>query len=284
MSTEFYKPTDLKTAVELLNKHQGNAVIVNGGTDIVIEINEGKRNPGVIVSVSDIKELKGISKRDGKIVIGGAVTYSEMLSSPVIKEIPGLFKAIGHLASPGIRQVATPAGNIGTAAPSADCTTMLMGLAAKIVAVCATGERVIPIEEFFVCSYKTVLKPNEIIKEIFFDAPQKNESSGYIRLARRKAQDIAKIIVSASLTVKDGVCTKAIIGFGALNPTAVRATSVEKAIVGKKKEEALAYVRENFPKEAGLRPSRFECYKRQVVPAAVERAVEMAWNNAEGGQ
>lgn len=281
MKTDFFKPKDLNEAVALLNKYQEKAVIVNGGSDIVEKLADGAKNPEAIIYIADIDELKKITERDGNIVIGGTVTYVQMLDSPVVQKVKGMVEAVRQLGSPAIRQVATPAGNIGTGAPSADCTSMLMGLEAKVVVVNASGERIIPIEEFFIKTYKTVLQPNDLIKEIYFAAPKKGDGSGYIRLARRKSQDIAKVLVSASLSVKDGVCTKAVIGLGALNATAVRGTSIEEGLKGKKKEEALAYVRENFPKEAGLRPSRFTHYKELVTCIAVERAVGMAWKNAE---
>ncbi len=281
MKTDFFKPADIKEAVELLNQYQEKAVIVNGGSDIVEKLATGEKKPEVIIYIADIEEMKKITESEGKITIGGAVTYVEMLASPIIQRVKGLVEAVRQLGSPAIRQVATAAGNIGTGAPSADCTAMLMGLEAKVVVANVKGERVIPIENFFVSTFKTVLEPNDLIKEIYFSAPKEGFGTGYIRLARRKSQDIAKVIVSAALSVKDGICTEAAIGLGALNATAVRGTSVEEGIKGKKKEEVLSYIRENFPKEAGLRPSRFTHYKELVTCVAVERAVEMAWNNAE---
>lgn len=281
MKTDFFKPADIKEAVELLNQYQEKAVIVNGGSDIVEKLATGEKKPEVIIYIADIEEMKKITESEGKITIGGAVTYVEMLASPIIQRVKGLVEAVRQLGSPAIRQVATAAGNIGTGAPSADCTAMLMGLEAKVVVANVKGERVIPIENFFVSTFKTVLEPNDLIKEIYFSAPKEGSGTGYIRLARRKSQDIAKVIVSAALSVKDGICTEAAIGLGALNATAVRGTSVEEGIKGKKKEEVLSYIRENFPKEAGLRPSRFTHYKELVTCVAVERAVEMAWNNAE---
>ena len=89
-------------------------------------------------------------------------------------------------------------------------------------------------------------------------------------------------MVSASVSVDQGVCKNAIIGLGALNATAVRGISIEEGIKGKSRDDAMIYIRENFPKEAGLRPSRFTHYKELVTQVAVERAVAMAWDQAEG--
>lgn len=281
MKTEFFKPVDVNAATELLEKYKEKAVIVNGGSDIVEKIASRKVNPVAIIYVAGIQEMMQITEREGNIVIGGAVTYVQMLNSPVIQKIKGMVEAVRQLGSPGIRQVATPAGNIGTGAPSADCTTMLIGLGALVVLVSKSTERTVPIENFFLDTYKTVRQPNELIKEIYFPTPMAGDGSGYIRLARRKAQDIAKVLVSASLNVEEGVCKRAIIGLGALNATAVRGNSVEEGIKGKTRDEAIKYIQENFPKEAGLRPSRFTHYKELVTCVAVERAVAMAWDHAE---
>lgn len=281
MKTDFFKPADVNEAVSLLDQYQDKAVIVNGGSDIVEKIAGGRKKPEVILYINDMDELKQITESEGKITIGGAVTYVQMLNSPIIQKVKGMVEAVSQLGSPAIRQVATAAGNIGNGAPSADCTTMLMGLEAKAVVVNASGERVVPIEEFFVSTYQTVLQPGDLIKEIYFMAPKAGDGTGYYRIARRKAQDIGKVLVSVSLTVEKGICTKAAIGLGALNATAVRGTSIESAMIGKNKEECLSYIRDNFPKEAGLRPSRFTHYKELVTCVAVERAVKMAWEDAE---
>lgn len=281
MKTEFFKPTSVKEATELLKQYKDKAVIINGGSDIVEKISSGKITPEAIVYIADIEELTKISERDGNIVIGGSVTYIQMLNSPIIQKVKGLIEAVRQLGSPGIRQVATPAGNIGTGAPSADCITMLMGLEAKLLLVSEAGERNIPIEDFFLNTYQTILQPNELIKEIYFAAPKSGDGTGYIRLARRKAQDIAKVLVSASLNLEKGVCKRATIGLGAIRTTTVRGTSIEEGIMGKNKEDAMAYIRENFPKEAVLRASRYTHYKELVTCVAVERAVAMAWDNAQ---
>lgn len=281
MKTDFFKPANVNEAVSLLDRYQDKAVIVNGGSDIVEKIAGGRKKPEVIIYINDMDELKKITESEGKITIGGAVTYVQMLNSPIIQRVKGMVEAISQLGSPAIRQVATAAGNIGNGAPSADCTTMLMGLEAKVVVVNAAGERVVPIEEFFVSTYRTVLQPGDLIKEIYFMASKEGDGTGYYRIARRKAQDIGKVLVSVSLTVEKGICTRAAIGLGALNATAVRGTSIEAAMIGKNKEESLSYIRDNFPKEAGLRPSRFTHYKELVTCVAVERAVRMAWEDAE---
>lgn len=281
MHTKFFKPLNLDNAIELLNQYKDKVVIVNGGSDIVIDIASKKINPEAIIYVEGIREIKEIKRRDDQIVIGGAVTYLQMQQSPICQTINGLMEALSHLGSPGVRSVATPAGNIATAAPSADCNTMLMALRAKIVLISKRGERTVPIEEIFLKRYKTVMKPDELIKEIYFESLGENDGTGYYRAARRKSQDIGKVLSSANLRVENGVCTNATIGLGALNAIVVRGVSIEEALIGKNKEQALEYIKNYFPVEAGLRKSYFRFYKELVTSAVINRSIEMAWNDIE---
>ena len=281
MSTEFFKPLELADATKRMGQYGARAAIVNGGTDIVIEIAHRRISPAAIVYVQGIKELQGI-RRDGEyLVLGGAVTYLQMQDSPICQRVTGLMAALSRLGSPPVRAVATPAGNIGTAAPSADCTTMLMALEAEVVLASTGGERGVPLEKFFLGRGKTELHPDEIIKEIRFPAPETNFGTGYARVARRKAQDIGKALCGVSLHLENNICSHAAVSLGALNATCVRATSIEKAIVGLNRADSVSYAQEHFPLEAGLRESYFKHYKELVTTSVVARALDMAWESAE---
>lgn len=279
-STEFFKPLDLAAATKLMETYGPRAVVVNGGTDIVIELAHRRLSPDAIVYVQGVEELQGVRRDGDTVILGGAVTYLEMQRSPICLRIDGLMAALSRLGSPPVRAVATPAGNIGTAAPSADCTTMLMALEADVVLASAAGERTAPLRKFFLGRGKTELRPQEIIREIRFPAPETNFGTGYARVARRKAQDIGKALCGVSLHVENGCCVRAAVSLGALNATCVRAKSVEQGIAGLNRADSVAYAQEHFPAEAGLRESYFKHYKEQVTTSVVARALDMAWQSA----
>jgi len=282
METLFYRPRNLSEAVELMNRQDG-AVIVNGGSDIVLAIAAKKISPGSIVYVADIDGMDQIVDDGEYLRIGGAVTYKQMQKSPVCQRVTGLMESIRHLGSPPVRAVATPAGNIATAAPSADCATMLLALGAEVVLVSAGGERVLAQKDIYTGTYKTAIQKNEIIREIRFRSLKKREGSGFYRLSRRKSQDIAKVLVGAVVRLDEsGRCTGSTISLGALNATAVLSPSTSKLIQGLKMDDAIEAAEKHFPSEAGLRESYFKRYKELTTSTVVARALAMAYNEAQG--
>lgn len=284
METLFFRPTTVEEAVDLLAKYGSSLLVVNGGTDAVLSIKEKKVAPEVIMQVSAIEGFHCIQEKDGYVEIGGGATFTEMAASPVLQNYAGLMEAIAHLASPSIRNIGTAAGNLCTAAPAADCASMLYALEAEVKLVSKKGERTVALASFYdtSASYKTVVKEDELLVSILVPALKKTEGTGYVRLSRRKAQDIAKVIIGARVAVENGKVAKASIALGALNATLVHAEETEKALVGMTPEEAVAYAKANFPKEAKLHKSYYTQYKEDVVSAALYRALDKAFQNVGG--
>lgn len=280
---EFHKPETLARALGLLEESQGRAVIVNGGTDIVPKITRGAVNPGVIIYIHDLPGLKGIKEEDGFVVIGGAATYSDVAGSQACRRFPGLIQAVGEIGSPPIRHLGTPAGNIGSAVPAADFNVVLLALGASVVLASKCGRREMAVGDVFAGPYQTVLESNELIEEIRIPVPGPNTCSSFIKLARRKAMDIAQVSVAVSMSVDGAVCRDVRIALGAINPVPFRARSLEKALVGKEIEKGLKEIRGVFPSEAVPREDRFIDYKRQVTGAMIERAVYKAYGLSAGG-
>lgn len=286
METLYFKPKTLEEALALLNQYKTDILIVNGGTDAVLSIVEKKVFPAAILQVSELPGFHEITVAENKVRIGGGVTYNEMLASPLLAGYKGLQEAILHLASPAIRALGTPAGNICTAAPAADGAAMLYALEAEVCLESIEGIRNVPLRDFYVTtsSYSTVRKPEELLTAIEIPVLKDGDGTGYCRLSRRKAQDIGKVLTGAYLTMTDGRVSRASISLGALNATLVHAAELEKALIGKTGGEAVSYVRATYPVEAKLHKSYFTAYKQDVICPAVARAVEMAVTSAEGGQ
>lgn len=278
----FYRPTTLNEALALLSECGEKAAVVNGGTDIVIDISKKKIAPEAIIYVGAIEGFEVLSVGSEKVSIGGAVTYRQMLNCEEFQEYKGLVTAISGLGSPNIRNMGTPAGNICTAAPAADCATMLMAMGAEVVLANSEGERTVELKDMFLGRGKTQCGPKDLVKEITFSALEEGEGTGYFRAARRKAQDIGKVLAGVRVKVKDGKIEDAKFSLGSLNANIVRAYSLEEAVKGMECGEALEYVRTNFPEEAGLRESYFKEYKLAVTTAVIAKAFERALEDAEG--
>ena len=279
--TDFFRPDSLQEALGILNAFKEKAVIVNGGSDIVISLSQKKIAPSVIVYIGNLPDLRYIREDEGYIALGGNVTYREMSHDPICQNVTGLMNAIAHLGSPSVRAVATPAGNVGTAAPAADCATMLMTLGADVVLVNSKGERTVSLKDFYLGRNRTIKQADEIIREIRFPAIRQGEGTGYCKAARRKAQDIGKILAGVRVHLEKNILTEAAISLGALNAKIVRAASLEEAIKGMEKSEAYQYLKQNFPIEAGLRDSYFKEYKESVTKAIVAQAFSRAIADAE---
>lgn len=281
METDYYYPRELEEAAALLEEHEG-AVLVNGGSDIILSISAGKVNPTAIIDIRGIKSMNRIMDDGQYVHIGGNVTYRQMQDSPVCSRVGGLVRAAGSVGSPAIRMVATPADNIATAAPSADCASMMLALDTELVLVSVRGERIVRQKDIYLGAYKTDIRRNEIIKEMRFPGQGPDKGSGYARLSRRKSQDIAKVIAGAVVTVdKAGRCQSAVISLGALNATAVLAPSIGDKIKGLGRDEAVQLALEFFPREAGLRESYYKRYKEETTCHAIAEAIDMAFAEAE---
>jgi CO/xanthine dehydrogenase FAD-binding subunit len=290
VTTEFYNPTSLAAALELLDEYGQQAVIVNGGTDIVDKIARGIIDPAAIIYIQGIGGLKGISESKGFIHIGGAVTYEEVLGSPLCCRFSALQQAVLEVGSPAIRAVGTPAGNIGTAVPAGDCNVALMALDTEVVAASRKGERVIKLADLVVDYRKTSLAANELITEIRIPVVAGiNTASAFVKLAKRKAQDIAQVSAAVRLTVEGDVCRDIVIAMGSVNKITVRAYSLEKLLIGKKVVAGTAEIKGMVPAEVALSSSDNPLfaarptaeaerqYKEAVIGVVVERAIKKAY-------
>jgi len=282
-STKFYNPKSLTEALDLLDAFREKAVVVNGGTDIVAQIADGKVSPEAIIYIQNVDELRDIRSGGGFVCIGGAATYARVLASPDCKQFSAMIEAISQCGSPPIRAVGTPAGNIGTAAPAADCNVALVALGAEIVLASKGGERVVPAAEMFVGAWATQRKPGELIKEIRIPDMVNGAGSGFIKLAKRKAQDIAQVSAAVCLLAEGSVIKDICVALGAVAPKTVRAQSFEALAKGKAAQQAAESVKNVIPNEALLRNPRNKPYKEAVMGVAAARAITQAFADSERG-
>jgi len=199
-----------------------DAVVLAGGTDLMVEANRGTRDMADVVVVDRVPELRGWT-RDGDVLrIGAAVTCAEMSGGEPAALVPALAQAARTVGSPQIRNAATIGGNLGTASPAGDTLPVLAALDAVVEVRSATGTRDVPLDEFLIGVKTTALLPGELIVAVrvpVLDGPQE-----FLKVGTRNAMVIS---VASLVLVVDRVGRTVRIALGSVGPTPVRATEAE---------------------------------------------------------
>jgi len=231
---EFHAPSTLKEAAELLAKYNGDGKIMAGGTALTLLLKQSLVQPDHIISLHRIKDASGISESGGVLSIGGLATQRDVEQSDVVKKAaPLLANAYSRVATVRIRNSATVGGGLAHADPAMDPPPSLLVLDARVRLVSASGERVVPISEWYADYYETNIEENEIVAELQVPVQPSNLSWTYTKYLPRTEDDYATVSVAALGRVEGGKIADVRIGLGAVAPTALRATVVEDALRGK---------------------------------------------------
>ncbi len=226
----------IEHAVNLMAEYGETARIIAGGTDLILEIERGTRK-GIetIIDITKIPSLDDIFEdQSGVIHIGPLVTHNHVVGSKLMREKAfAVLQACWEVGSPQIRNRGTVAGNLVTASPANDTISPLMAMDAKINLLSPRGARVVPLSDFYLGVRKTVMEPDEVITDIFFDAPGENVKSFFIKTALRRAQAISVINISVLLEVVDKRIMDARVTLGAVAPTIIHAEDAEVFLRGK---------------------------------------------------
>ncbi len=278
---EYYRAGTVAEALALLEQHSG-AKVLAGGHSLIPAMNIRLADPGVLVDIGRITELKGISARNGAVRIGPLTTHAAIARSDMVPQ--ALSEAAGQIGDPQVRNRGTIGGNIAHADPGSDLPTVLVALGATIHTTRAEGNRAIEASDFFTGILETALQPGEIVTDIEVPAPAVGSGSAYAKLAN-PASRYAMVGAGAAITLAGGKCTQVRVAVGGLVPFARRAPAVEAALVGKlpgPTEIAAAAqavqqdlgddILEDIQAGKEYRKSMATVYVRRALAAAVERA------------
>lgn len=233
-------PENTEALVQALEEAKGQTKIIAGGTDLMVEIKNGKWPE--LDTVIDISRLPGLDKiwKDSQDVIHieAMVTHNDVLQSPVLREFASpLVQACYRVASPQLRNRATVVGNLVTASPANDTITPLMAMNAELLLVSSQGQRTVALRDFYLGVRKTVLAPNEFVKEVSFPALKVTQCGSFMKQALRRTQAIAVLNCCVLLDMADGVIQKAVITMGSVAPTIIHAKEAEAFLEGKMLED-----------------------------------------------
>ena len=236
-SIEILTPKSLNDALGILSNHNKVLKIIAGGTDVVTGLKQESNrfiNTEVLIDINRISEVKGIEKRNGKISIGAAATFSEIYKDQIVsKELPVLKKAVYTIGSLQIRNRATIAGNFVNNAPCADTVPALLVYNATIEIESINSKREISLQEFLQGPYKTQLKKDEIVTRINIPVPPKTFVGDFYKLGRRQAVAISRITLAVLMELNENKINEIRIASGAVTPIGTRFAELEKLAAGK---------------------------------------------------
>jgi aerobic carbon-monoxide dehydrogenase medium subunit len=227
-------PQSLGAAVSLLAGASGRARLLAGGTDLLVQLRAGLIEPELVVDVKKIPEMHEITAENGGFRIGAAVTGAELGEHPEVKRLwPGVVEAVELIGSTQIQGRATMVGNMCNASPAADSMPALIAAGAIATVVGPGGRREVPVEEMCIAPGKTSLTQGEIVTSVLLPARAARSGDAYLRFIPRTEMDIAVVGAGVCLTLdRDGTCTAARVGLGAVAARPLLVTEAGEALIG----------------------------------------------------
>jgi carbon-monoxide dehydrogenase medium subunit len=279
---EYFAPATIEEALNLLAQHGEDAKILSGGHSLIPTIKLRLAAPPVVIDIGRIAALKAINVANGVISIGANATHAAIAKSAALKAAaPLLCETAAQIGDQQVRNRGTIGGSVTHADPAADWPAAMLALNADIVARSASGERIIPAEDFFTDLMTTALAPKEILTEIRIPAPAQPAASAYLKVAQ-SASGFALVGVAVQLKLNGATCEAASVAVNGLAPKAFRAVAVESALVGKTLDaDAIKAAAANADSDASDAMEDIHAsgeYRRHLAKVYAGRAVQAATN------
>jgi carbon-monoxide dehydrogenase medium subunit len=236
----YLAPRTLDEAVGAFAAARGAARILAGGTDLLVQMRAGAVRPGLIVDIKRIAEMTSIEETaDGGFRIGAAVSGAVLGEHPRFGQVwPGVLEAVNLIGSTQVQGRASPGGNLCNASPAGDSVPAMIAADAVVTVQGPDGRRQMPVAAVPAGPGRTNLAPGEIL--VSFTLPPRPPGAGdaYLRMIPRTEMDIAVVGCGVNLTLRDGTCTAARVGLGAVAPTVLLVEEAAKALVGSRLDTA----------------------------------------------
>jgi carbon-monoxide dehydrogenase medium subunit len=284
---EYFAPSTLEEAVEILGRYGGEAKVLAGGQSLLPVMKLRLAEPKALVDINRIPDLAYIREDDSGLRIGSTARTNDLNDSEIVKRrYPILSDAAAVIADPLVRNMGTVGGNVSHGDPANDLPACMLALGAVFVARGPKGSRTIPASSFYRDTFVTALEPDEILTEIQIPKPRPGQGNAYEKLEKR-AGDFPIVGVAANLVLGgDHRIESAGIGLTAVGPTALHATAAADSLVGQTPGDA------PFRRAAELAMQIADPvsdlrgpaeYKRAMVGVLARRALHTAAKRAGGG-
>ncbi|MDQ3264232.1 MAG: xanthine dehydrogenase family protein subunit M [Myxococcota bacterium] len=229
-------PQTLQEAYALLAVRPNGLKVLAGGTDVMVQFNArvGLEQVRHVLDIWKLPELRGIRRVGEELVIGALTTYSELIASAeVMEDCPALVEVSREVGAWAIQNRGTLGGNLCNASPAGDTLPLLIATGARLRVGGPSGERTLPIDEFFVSYRKTALRPDELLLDITLPRLEaaRNERLVYRKVGTRKAQSISKTLLALRANVDGDRLTSVRVGAGCLGPVPLRCRHAEQALM-----------------------------------------------------
>ena len=236
----YESPDTLEAAAKLLASESGEARILAGGTDLLVQIRAEVLSPALVVDIKKVAETRAIKEEAEGFRIGGAVTGAELKEHSALKKVwPGLVEAANLIGSTQVQGRASLGGNLCNGSPAADSVPAMIAAGAIASIVGPNGRRDLKVEDIMLAPRKLALQKGEIIASFLLPKRAPHSGDAYLRFIPRTEMDIAVVGCGVSLTLDgSGTCTAARVGLGAVAARPLLVEDAAKALVGTKVDDA----------------------------------------------
>jgi carbon-monoxide dehydrogenase medium subunit len=280
-------PKTVEEALDILTQKQDRAILISGGTDLIVAMRESKLDCEILVDICKIPGLGGIERNKNTLCLGPGVNMSQGESNPLVRQYgTALAEGCSWVGGPQIRNRATIVGNVVSAQPAADTAVPLFTLDAHLTIRTTTGQHTIGIEEAYTENGTSAIDPRrEMVTSVFFECQKQHEVSVFKRMMKRKALALPVLNCAVFLGVRDEVVTSVRIALGPVAPRPLRireaeACLLDKEISGKRIDEAASTAQElAHPRSSPFRGS--SDYRREMVQFMVKEALHTALQRLE---
>ena len=233
-------PDSVEGAVALLAGATGDARVLAGGTDLLVQMRADILDPDLVVDIKKISETRSVTEEKGGWRIGAAVTGAELKEHTKLKKAwPGVVEAANLIGSTQVQGRATLGGNLCNGSPAADSVPALIAAGAVATLAGPKGRRDLPVEDVMLGPRKLALQKGEIVVSFLLPPKAPRSSDAYLRFIPRTEMDIAVVGAGVSLTVDGGgTITAARVGLGAVAARVLLVTEAAQAIIGSRFDEA----------------------------------------------
>lgn len=278
-------PNTLDQAIALLAGAAGEARVLAGGTDLLVQMRTDVIEPALLVDIKGIAETREITEEAGGFRVGAAVTGAELKEHPKLKAAwPGVVEAANLIGSTQVQGRATMGGNLCNGSPAADSVPALIAAGAKASIVGPKGRRDVPVEDVMLAPRKLSLEKGEIIASFLLPAKVARTGDAYLRFIPRTEMDIAVVGCGVCLTLDaKGACTTARVSLGAVAERPLLVADAAKALTG---NEALPVLLQKLEAaaRAACRPiddkRGTKEYRIKVAGVLARRAAQIAYERA----